>query len=70
MIKGVRFQHLIHYNFLKYDKSATWEGLANSDGSCSAELANIMLELAKGQVGLIITSHALVGSKHLLQEIQ
>jgi len=44
----------------RFVRSATWEGLANSDGSCSVELANLMLELAKGQVGLIITSHAYV----------
>lgn len=44
----------------RFVRSATWEGLANSDGSCSGELADLMLELAKGQVGLIITSHAYV----------
>ncbi|MBA7682293.1 NADH oxidase [subsurface metagenome] len=44
----------------RFVRSATWEGLANSDGSCSGELADLMLELAKGQIGLIITSHAYV----------
>lgn len=44
----------------RFVRSATWEGLANSDGSCSGELADLMLKLAKGQVGLIITSHAYV----------
>jgi len=44
----------------RFVRSATWEGLANSDGSCSVKLVNLMLELAKGQVGLIITSHAYV----------
>ncbi len=44
----------------RFVRSATWEGLANSDGSCSGKLADLMLELAKGQVGLIITSHAYV----------
>ena len=44
----------------RFVRSATWEGLANSDGSCNEELAELMLELAKGQVGLIITSHAYV----------
>jgi len=44
----------------RFVRSATWEGLANPDGSCSVELANLMLELAKGQIGLIITSHAYV----------
>ncbi len=44
----------------RFVRSATWEGLANDDGSCSSELSRLMLELAKGQVGLIITSHAYV----------
>jgi len=44
----------------RFVRSATWEGLANPDGSCSVELANLILELAKGQIGLIITSHAYV----------
>ena len=44
----------------RFVRSATWEGLANSDGSCNEELTELMLELAKGQVGLIITSHAYV----------
>ena len=44
----------------RFVRSATWEGLANPDGSCSGKIADMMLELAKGQVGLIITSHAYV----------
>ncbi len=44
----------------RFVRSATWEGLANSDGSCSEELTNLMVELAKGQVGLIISSHAYI----------
>jgi len=44
----------------RFVRSATWEGLANPDGSCSRKIADMMLELAKGQVGLIITSHAYV----------
>jgi 2,4-dienoyl-CoA reductase-like NADH-dependent reductase (Old Yellow Enzyme family) len=44
----------------RFVRSATWEGLANPDGSCSEKIADMMLELAKGQVGLIITSHAYV----------
>ncbi|MDD5014435.1 MAG: NADH:flavin oxidoreductase [Atribacterota bacterium] len=44
----------------RFVRSATWEGLANPDGSCNEELAELMLELAKGQVGIIITSHAYV----------
>jgi len=44
----------------RFVRSATWEGLANPDGSCSEKIAHMMLELAEGQVGLIITSHAYV----------
>ena len=44
----------------RFVRSATWEGLANPDGSCNEELVELMLKLAKGQVGLIITSHAYV----------
>ena len=44
----------------RFVRSATWQGLANPDGSCSGKIADMMLELAKGQVGLIITSHAYV----------
>ena len=44
----------------RFVRSATWEGLANPDGSCSGKIDDMMLELAKGQVGLIITSHAYV----------
>ena len=44
----------------RFVRSATWEGLANPDGSCSEKIAHMMLELAEGQIGLIITSHAYV----------
>lgn len=44
----------------RFVRSATWEGLAAGDGSVAPELINRMLELAKGGVGLIITSHAYV----------
>ena len=44
----------------RFIRSATWEGMANEDGSCSTELTDLMVRLAKGGVGLIITSHAYV----------
>jgi len=44
----------------RFVRSATWEGLANPDGSCSEELTDLVVELAKGQVGLIISSYAYV----------
>lgn len=44
----------------RFVRSATWEGLANSDGSCSEELIDLVVKLAKGQVGLIINSAAYI----------
>lgn len=54
----------------RFVRSATWEGLANSDGSCSKEIIDMMIELSKGQVGLIISSHAYInptGQSHIRQ---
>ena len=44
----------------RFVRSATWEGLADPDGSCNSQITDLMVELAKGQVGLIISSHAYV----------
>ncbi|MCG6911095.1 MAG: NADH:flavin oxidoreductase [Deltaproteobacteria bacterium] len=44
----------------RFVRSATWEGLAGDDGSVTPELTSLMVELAKGGVGLIISSHAYV----------
>ncbi len=44
----------------RFVRSATWEGMAKQDGSCPLELTDLMVRLAKGGVGLIITSHAFV----------
>jgi 2,4-dienoyl-CoA reductase-like NADH-dependent reductase (Old Yellow Enzyme family) len=41
-------------------RSATYEGLAHDDGSCSGRLIRLMAELAQGEVGLIITGLASV----------
>lgn len=54
----------------RFIRSATWEGLANPDGSCSEKIIEMMVALAKGQVGLIITSHAYMnqtGQAHIRQ---
>ena len=44
----------------RFVRSATWEGMAADDGACTPKLTDLMVNLAKGDVGLIISSHAYV----------
>jgi 2,4-dienoyl-CoA reductase-like NADH-dependent reductase (Old Yellow Enzyme family) len=44
----------------RFVRSATWEGLADKDGSVTGRLIEMMVELARGAVGLIISSYAFV----------
>ncbi len=44
----------------RFVRSATWEGMAADDGACTPKLMDLMAGLAKGGVGLIISSHAYV----------
>lgn len=44
----------------RFVRSATFEGMAATDGAVTPRLINTMTALAKGGVGLIITSHAYV----------
>ena len=44
----------------RFVRSATWEGMAADDGACTPKLIDQMVGLAKGGVGLIISSHAYV----------
>jgi len=44
----------------RFVRSATWEGMAADDGACTPRLIDLMTDLAKGGLGLIITSHAYV----------
>jgi 2,4-dienoyl-CoA reductase-like NADH-dependent reductase (Old Yellow Enzyme family) len=44
----------------RFVRSATWEGLATADGFATEGLANLLVKLARGNVGLIITGHAYV----------
>ena len=44
----------------RFVRSATWEGMATEDGACTPKLTNLLVELARGGVGLIITGHAYV----------
>ena len=41
-------------------RSATWEGMAGEDGSCTPAIVDVAVQLARGGVGLIITGHAFV----------
>ena len=44
----------------RFVRSATWEGMAYDDGSCTAALVDVISELAKGEVGLILSSHTFI----------
>lgn len=45
----------------RFVRSATWMGMAKEDGSMTPMLSDVMIGLAKGGVGLIITGHNIVG---------
>jgi len=44
----------------RFVRSATWSGMATDDGASTPQLVDLMSDLAKGGVGLIITGHAYV----------
>jgi 2,4-dienoyl-CoA reductase-like NADH-dependent reductase (Old Yellow Enzyme family) len=44
----------------RFVRSATWEGMAADDGSCTPKLTELMAALAHGGVGLIITGHTYI----------
>ncbi|MFC1880400.1 NADH:flavin oxidoreductase [Thermodesulfobacteriota bacterium] len=44
----------------RFVRSATWEGMAADDGACKPKLIDLMVNLAQGGVGLIISSHTYV----------
>ena len=44
----------------RFVRSATWEGLAEKDGAVTTKLTEMMVELARNEVGLIITGYAFV----------
>jgi len=39
----------------RFVRSATWSGLAAADGARTPQLIDLILELTKGKVGLIVT---------------
>jgi 2,4-dienoyl-CoA reductase-like NADH-dependent reductase (Old Yellow Enzyme family) len=44
----------------RFVRSATWEGLANEHGAVTPRLTEMMVELARGEVGLIISGYVFV----------
>ena len=44
----------------RFVRSATWEGMATEDGAITPKLTEVLIALAKGGVGTIVTSHAYV----------
>ena len=44
----------------RFVRSATWEGMAADDGTCTPQFKDLYTRLAEGGVGLIITSHTYV----------
>jgi 2,4-dienoyl-CoA reductase-like NADH-dependent reductase (Old Yellow Enzyme family) len=44
----------------RFVRSATFEGMAGAEGACTPQLKDLNVELAKGNVGLIITGYAYV----------
>ena len=44
----------------RFVRSATWEGMAAEDGSVTPKLVETLVALARGGVGLVISSHAYV----------
>ncbi len=47
----------------RFVRSATWEGLANDDGSVTDSLLEVYRNLARGGVGLIMTGYSYVSIK-------
>jgi len=47
----------------RFVRSATWEGLASSEGHATEALTKLMMTLVHGRVGLIITGHACVSAE-------
>lgn len=58
LFENTKINSLIIKN--RFVRSATWEGMATSDGACSRDLSDLMLRLASGKIGLIITGHTFV----------
>ena len=58
LFESIKFGNLELPN--RFIRSATWEGLAATDGKVTAELICLIQTLASARVGLIVTGHAYV----------
>ena len=47
----------------RFIRSATWEGMAGEDGSVTDRLVQVMVNLAEGELGLIISGHTYVSKE-------
>ncbi len=47
----------------RFVRSATWEGMATPDGYATERLTKLLVGLAEGRVGLIVSSHAYVDAE-------
>jgi 2,4-dienoyl-CoA reductase-like NADH-dependent reductase (Old Yellow Enzyme family) len=47
----------------RFVRSATWEGLATAEGYATESVERLLADLARGNVGLIITGHAYVSAE-------
>ncbi len=54
----------------RFVRSATWDGLATDEGTCTPRMIHLMAKLADGGVGLIITGHAFVHQEGWHQPFQ
>jgi len=58
LFSEIKIKDLIIKN--RFVRSATWEGMADEDGSVTEELIDLYKKLAQGEIGLIITGHMYV----------
>jgi len=61
LFQETRIKNMVLAN--RFVRSATWEGMATEDGTCTPALIDVAVQLARGGVGLIISGHAFVSEE-------